>query len=273
MTPASQPARRERGGRVLWRACGILVCAALGASALNYARLQWVAPYPERFVTVTKTVTVAQPVSSLTVQLSAPVQVIARPGNGVQVTSTDIYAPRSGGAPVLTRATSGGRLTLSCADGSSCGVGGVMVIVPPDAAVTVMSGGAAVSVDGLHGPLTAMTQGGGLDVSDLTGPLYADTGGGALTARGLSSQTVIVRTGGEETRIGFARPPRTVVVSGDASAITLAVPGGPYAVTTGIYDATTTGALVRVGVPTSPGAPRTLVLDTYDGSITVEPAR
>jgi hypothetical protein len=272
MTSVSEPALRGRGGRVLWRACGIGVCAALGAGALHFAGHHWTAPIGERLATVTKTITVAQPVTSLTVRLpSTAVQVIARPGKGVKVTSTVSYDPLYGGPPPgVRRALSGGRLTLSCAGGDGCS-DSTTVIVPPDVAVTVLSAGGPVNVDGLHGPLTAMTAG-GLSVSDLTGPLYADIEGGALTARGLSSQTVIVSSVGDETRIGFARPPRTVVVSSYGSAITLAVPGGPYAVSTGLGDAGNTDAPVRVGIPTSLGAPRTLTLDAQGAPVTVEPA-
>ena len=273
VTSVSQGARRGRGGRALWRACGIVVCAALGVSALTVARHHWTAPIGERFVTVTKTVTVAQPVTSLTVRLpSTAVQVIARPGKGVQITSTVSYAPLfTSPAPDVRRALSGGRLTLSCPGGDGCS-DYLKVTVPPDVAVTVMSAAGPVNVDGLHGPLTAMTSG-GLNVSDLTGPLYADVEGGAMTARGLCSQTVIVSSTGDQMRISFARPPRTVVVSSFGSAITLAVPGGPYAVSTGPDDAASADGPVRVGIPTSPGAPRTLTLDAQGAPVTVEPAR
>jgi hypothetical protein len=265
MTPVSQ---RGRGGRILWRACGIAVCAALGAGALNYALRHSTAPFPQQFITVTRTVTVAQPVTSLTVRLpGTQVQVIARPRKDVQVTSSVMYDPKLGGPLFETRAVSGGRLTLSCPGEGQCGQY-TTVAIPPDVAVTVISGGATVSADGLHGPLTASTQGGDLHVSDLTGPLYADTEAGAVSARGLRSQTVIVSAGGGDVQIGFARPPRTVVVSSWGNPVTLTVPGGPYAV-----NALAAQSGVSVRVPISPGAPRTLTLTSDNGPVTVEPAR
>jgi len=275
-------------GRWVWGLSGLATAAALaipGARLIATAGDPWPGPNPVR--TVTRTVTIAQPVTRLDVQTyGTPVQVTAGPVRRVQVTETIAWNPQGGWRPAVTQSVSGGRLALAdpvCNANDDCGVS-FAVTVPPHVAVAVATEGAPITVSGAaganldssggpvratgtDGALTVTTEGGPLVVDGLTGPLYADTGGGPLLARDVAAATATVMTGGGEALLGLTAAPDTVVVSTDGGPGTLAVPGGPYAVITD-----SSGGPQLVGIATNPAAGHAITMDTAGGPLQIEPA-
>jgi len=150
---------------------------------------------------MTRTVTVTQPVSSLSVEsYGAPIQVTSGPVHQVTVREAISY-PGPGQAPTVTAAVSDRRLTLdapACAT-TGCSVG-FTVTVPAGVAVTAESdnggiavtgvaganldsGGGPVQASHVDGPLTISSEDGGITVSDVTAPgVNLDSGGGPVQA-------------------------------------------------------------------------------------------
>jgi Putative adhesin len=151
---------------------------------------------------MTRTITVTQPVSSLSVEsYGAPIQVTAGPVHRVTVTEAISYpGPGPGQPPSVTATVSDGRLTLdapACAT-TGCSVG-FTVAVPTGVAVTAESddggiavagvaganldsGGGPVRASGIDGPLSVSSEDGGITVSDVTAPsgTNLDSGGGPI---------------------------------------------------------------------------------------------
>jgi hypothetical protein len=281
MRPVASP------GRWVWGVSGLVTAVALAIPGTRLITGAGVPgnQYAQPQNTVTRTITVPQPVTSLNVQsYGAPVEVTAGSVRRVQVTETILYGPQGGRPPAVTPSVSGGRLTLA---DPACGVSGCSVsfrvTVPPDVTVTAAteggpvtvsgtaganldSGGGPVRATGLDGPLTVRTGGGPLLLNGLTGPLYADTGGGPLLAEDVAAAKVTVITGGGEARIGFTAAPGTVTVSTDGGPAALAVPGGPYALT-----ADSGGGPELVGIATDPAARRSITVTSGGGPLQVEP--
>ncbi len=152
--------------------------------------------------TMTRTVTVTQPVTSLSVEsYGAPIQVTAGPVHHITVTEAISY-PGPGPTPAVTAAVSDRKLTLdasSCAD-TGCSVG-FTVTVPPGVSVTAESdnggiavagvaganldsGGGPVQASHIDGPLSVTSEDGGITVSDVSAPggTNLDSGGGPVQA-------------------------------------------------------------------------------------------
>ena len=236
--------------------------------------------------TAIRTVTVPQPVTSLTVQTYGdPVQVTAGLVRGVQITETLTYDPQAGGPPAVAQPVSGGHLSLgdpACAN-SDCDVS-FTVTVPSGVTVTVSTEGGPVTVSGIAGanldsgggpvrateiggPLTVSTGGGPLTLDGLAGTLSADTGGGPLTARGVAAATATITTGGGDARLAFSAAPDTLTVGTDGGAAQLAVPGGPYALT-----ADSGGGPQSAGIATDPAAGRSITVISGGGPLWIGPA-
>jgi len=276
-------------GRWIWGLSGLVTIAALaipGVRLITYAGVSS-AMGVEPQTTVTRTVTVPQPVTSLDVQsYGSPVQVTAGPVRRVRVTETFTYSrAKDAGLPAVTQSVSGGRLTLAdpVCEVSRCSVS-FTVIVPAGVTVAVATQGGPVIVTGIAGAdldsgggpvrateikghLTVATEDGPLELDGLTGPLHADTGGGPLLADNVSAAAVTVITGGGDARIVFAAAPDTVLVSTDGGPATLTVPGGPYAVS-----ANSDGGPQLVGIATDPAAGRSITVTSGGGPLLIEPA-
>jgi hypothetical protein len=226
--------------------------------------------------TQTRSVTVTQPVTSLNVQDYGMIQVTAAAVSHVEVTEMIAFYGRP---PAVTQSVSGGVLTLADpACTLSCSVS-FAVRVPPGVTVTATGGamfisgtaganldsdGAPVSATDIHGPLTVSTHGGPLQINGLTGPLRADTDGGSAVATGLTSATASVSTGSGLAQIAFAAAPESVTVSTVRGPVSLAVPGGPYALT-----ANSDGAPQIIGIATSSAAGRSITVSTGGGQLTI----
>ena len=195
-----RPAAR---GRWIWTLTGLATVGllawpvvALISAAGNGGQGEFVTATP----TMTRTVTVTQPVSSLSVvSYGAPIRITAGPVHQVTVTEAISY-PGPVQPPSVTAAVSDGRLTLdapACAT-TGCSVG-FTVAVPTGVAVTAESDdggidvagvaganldsdGGAVQVSHIDGPLTISSEDGGITVADVTAPsgTNLDSGGGPI---------------------------------------------------------------------------------------------
>jgi hypothetical protein len=277
-----------RTGRWVWVLSGLVTAAVLVAPG---ARLITLGLGPanasaEPQAVTTRTVTVPQPVTSLTVQSDGgQVQVTAGHVRRVQFAETIMYEQQGEGPPAVAQSVSGGRLSLSdqaCAY-SDCSVD-FSVIVPFGVTVSVATQGGPAAVSGvagvnldtgggparvslIGGPLTVSTEGGPLVLRGVTGPLRADTGGGDLTAQDVAAATATITTGGGLAMVTFAKAPESVSVSTDGGTAILAVPGGPYAVA-----ADSDGGSQSMAIATDPGARSTLTVTTGGGPLRIEPA-
>jgi len=212
-------------GRWVWGLSGVVTVLALAVSGLVLAAAgSHRQPPPQE--TLTRRVTLVQPVTSLTVQsYGGPVRVTSGSAGRVQISETITYeyGSQAGGPPAVTESLSRGHLILAdpaCLQVFPCVVG-FAVTVPPGVTVTAMtdggpltvsgtgaanldSGGAPVSATRIGGPLTVSTEGGPLLVDGLSGALRADTGGGSLTALGVGAAAATVSTDGGDVRIAFS---------------------------------------------------------------------
>jgi hypothetical protein len=208
-------------GRWIWTVSGLvtvglltLPAAALVTSAGNNGPGQVVTATPARTVTIT------QPISSLSVEsYGAPIQVTAMPVHRVTVTEAISYDSQAGPAPAVTDAVSGGRLTLAaptCAsDGCSVGFtvtvpSGVAVAAESDnGSITVVgaaganldSGGGPVQATQIDGPLTISSENGSVTVADVTAPagVNVDSGGGPVQASQIDGPLTISSENGDIT--------------------------------------------------------------------------
>ena len=274
-------------GRWVWALSGLVTAAVLVLPGARLITLRdgAVTASAEPQAVATRTVTVPQPVTSLTVQDNGgEVQVTAGQVSRVQVTETIMYDQHGDGPPAVSQSVSGGRLSLSdpaCAN-SDCSVN-FSVTVPFGVTVSVATQGGPAAVSGVAGayldtgggparatlvggPVTATTEGGPLMLRGVTGPLRADTGGGDLLAQGIAAATATITTSGGSAMVTFAAAPDSVSVSTDGGPVVLAVPGGPYAVA-----ADSDGGPLSVAIATNPNARPTLAVTSGGGPLRIEP--
>jgi hypothetical protein len=182
-------------GRWIWRASGLITSAALVfVGAHLFARAGGFPEHAQPQATATRTVTVRQPVTSLTVQsYGGSVQITGAPVDRVQITETLMYDAPTGnlsavpqsasagsgsaspatapGVPAVVQSVSGGHLSVGdpgCAS-SDCSVS-FAVTVPSDVTVIVITEGGPISVSGVAG--ANLDSGGGLvRVTGIGGPL------------------------------------------------------------------------------------------------------
>jgi hypothetical protein len=274
-------------GRWVWGLAGLATVLALTFSGIALVHAAGPTPTPPTPVTVTQTVTLARPVTSLTVQsYGGAVRITSRPIGRVQVSDTLTYGPLAGGGPPpVTESWSRGHLILAdpaCSQDGDCMVN-FAVTVPPGIAVTAITDGGALTVSGtgaanldsgdgpvsatrIGGPLTVSSEGGSLLVDGLSGALRADTGGGNLTADRVDAAVVTVSTDGGDARITFSAAPRQVTVSTNGGLAALTVPGGPYALT-----ADSSGGPESVGIATNPAALPSITVSSGGGPVQVTP--
>ena len=275
-------------GRWIWGVSGLVTTAALIISGTYLITSAGQAQPAQPAQTATRTVTVPQPVTSLTVQsYGDPVQVTAGPVRRVEVTETLNYDPQEGGPPAVVQSVSGGHLSLgdpACAN-SDCDVS-FAVTVPSDVTATVTTEGGSVSVSGIAGanldsgngpvraaeiggPLTVITGGGPLALDGLAGTLSADTGGGPLTAQGVAVTTATITTAGGDARLAFSAAPDTVTVNTDGGSLTLDGPVGRLSADTGGGPLTAQGVAVTTAMVTTGGGDAHLAFSAAPDMVTV----
>ena len=247
-----RPAAR---GRWIWTLSGLATVGLLAwpvvvliSSAGNGGQGEFVTAAP----TVNRTITVTQPVTSLSVDsYGAPIQITAGPVHHITVTEAITY-PGPGPAPAVTAAVSDRKLTLdasSCAD-TGCSVGFTLT-VPPGVSVTAESedggiavtgaaganldsGGGPVQASHIDGPLSVTSEDGGITVSDVSAPsgTNLDSGGGpvqashidgpltiasedgGITVSDVTAPGVNLDSGGGPVQVGRVNGPLTVTSEG-----------------------------------------------------------
>jgi hypothetical protein len=291
-------------GRWIWALSGLITTAALivlGAQLITSAGQD---EYAQPQSIATRTVTVLQPVTSLTVQsYGAPVQVTAGPVQHVQVTETFMYDTQAEGsstvahavpsgplsatpagsqpgpgtplsaAPAVVQSVSGGRLSLTapaCA-ASGCSVG-FAITAPPGITATVVTEGGPVTVSGIAG--ANLDSGGGpVRATEIGGPLTVSTGGGSLLLNGLAGPLLADTGSGSMTAQGVTSATATVSTGGGDA--WMAFSAAPDTVTV-----STDGGAAQLAVPGGPyaliaandGGPQSVGIATDPGahrSITV----
>jgi len=101
-------------GRWVWRLSGLITAAVLVLFGAHLITRAGQAEYAQPQAAVTRTVTVPQPVTSLTVQsYGAPVQVTGAPVDRVQITETLMYDAPGGTLSAVPQSASAGPVSAS----------------------------------------------------------------------------------------------------------------------------------------------------------------
>ena len=275
-------------GQWIWRASGLITAAVLVFVGAHLITRAGQPEYAQPRATAVQTVTVRQPVTSLTVQsYGAPVQITAGPVRRVEITETIMYDPQAGGAPEVVHAVpagplsaspasvpavpsvpagpggaptvaqsmSGGHLSVgdpACAN-SDCSVSFAMT-VPSDVTATVTTDGGPVSVSGIAGA-NLESGGGPVRATAIGGPLTVITDGGSLQLAGLAGPLSADTGGGPLTAQGITSATATVTTDGGNARLAFAA--APDTVTV-----STDGGDVQLAVP---GGPYALIADSDEG--------
>ena len=240
LTAPDRPPATDRPtalGRWIWTVTGLATVGLLAwpvvgliSRAGNGGQGEFLTAAP----TMTRTVIVTQPVTSLSVEsYGAPIRITAGPVHQVTVTEAISFAG-PGQAPAVTSAVSDRRLTLdapACAT-SGCSVG-FTVTVPTGVAVTAESddggiavsgaaganldsGGGPVQASDVDGPLSVSSEDGGITVSDVAAPsgTNLDSGGGPVQASHIEGPLTVSSEDGGITVSDVAAPSGTNLDSG-----------------------------------------------------------
>ena len=273
-------------GRWIWGLSGLVTIAVLAVPGIRHVTSAGQAESAQPQSTATQTVTVSQPVTSLTVQsYGGPVQVTAGPVRHVEITETIMYDPQAGdapavasavptgplsaspagapstsgsslsGPPAVVQSVSGGHLSLAapaCAV-SDCSVG-FSVITPSDVTVTVTTEGGQVTVSGIAGA-NLDSGNGSVSATNIGGPLTVNTGGGSLQLDGLTGTLSADTGGGPLTAQGIAATSATITTGGGDARMTFSA--APDSLTV-----STDGGSAQLAVP---GGPYALNADSDGG--------
>jgi len=280
-------------GRWIWRLSGLTTTAALVVAGSHLITSAGQPEHAQPQTTVTRTVTLQEPVTSLTVQsYGAPVQVTGAPVRRVQITETLMYDSQAGnlsavpqptaspisaspsalsgpsapsapsapggplsGAPAVVQSLSGGRLSVGdpACADSDCSVS-FSVTVPSDVTAIVSTEGGSVSVSGIAGA-NLDSEGGPVNAGRIGGPLTVVTGGGSLQLGGLAGPLSADTGGGPLT--AQAVTSATATVTTDGGNASLAFAAAPDTVTV-----STDGGDAQLAVP---GGPYALTADSDGG--------
>jgi hypothetical protein len=259
-------------GRLVWGISGVVTVAALAVSGAHLITSPWDPGQGQQIQgTVTRTVTLSQPVTSVNVQsYGGSVKVTGARVSRVKVTEAVGVPGPGNGTPPVAATVRDGQLSVggpACGSWENCV--SFTVTVPRDVAVTVaseggpvtVSGVAAVNLDsdggstvvsGIDGPVTAATGGGPLDLADVTGPLQADTGNGSLIASAITAKTAMVTTDGGPAQLTGSIGALGVYTDGGSANITLSTAPDTVTIDTG-------GGPATLAVPGTVTTPRATV--------------
>ena len=273
-------------GRWIWALSGLVTMVALALPGIRLITSGGQAENAQPQATVTRTVTVPQPVTSLTVQsYGAPVQITAGPVRRVQITETIMYdsqagnlsavpqsasaspvsAPPAGPQPVsgspvtappaVVQSVSGGWLSLTapaCAT-SDCSVS-FAVTAPPAVTATVITDGGSVTLSGIAAA-NVDSGGGPVSATMIDGPLTVSTDDGPLLLDGLAGPLRADTGGGPLTAQAIAAATATVSTGGGSASMTYSAAPDSVALSTD-------GGPARLAVP---GGPYALTADSGGG--------
>jgi Putative adhesin len=261
-TPDRPPTtnRPAKPGRWIWTVSGLATVALLAWPVVvlimntgNSGQGEFVTATP----VTTRTITVTQPVTSLSVEsYGAPIQITAGPVHSVTVAEAIRY-PGPGQAPAVTATVSDRKLTLAapaCAD-TDCSVG-FTVTVPSGIAVTAESDNGGIAVTGVAGA-TLDSGGGPVQASHIDGPLSISSEDGEITASDVSAPGgTNLDSGGGPVQASHIDGPLTISSEdGDITVSDVTAPG---------LNLDSGGGPIQVGRVNGP-----LTLASEDGSVTV----
>jgi hypothetical protein len=239
--------------------------------------------------------------SSFPVSYGIPVQgnqVVATIGSGditVRQGGTDREAQLTGRVnytfvrPDLTEHTtaSGTVVNVNCRiPTGNCGLTGTLV-VPPQTALSLSSGGGDMSVTGVDdnmtltsdggdvavsgtgGIATVYTGGGDLNASDLAGIAKLISAGGDITGNDLSTPTLNAESGGGDVTLVFTKPPQNLDIISGGGDITVLLPQGSTAYRVA---GNAGGGSESVAIPTSNSSAHTITADSGGGDISIAEA-
>lgn len=143
----------------------------------------------------------------------------------------------------------------------------VTISVPNELPVTVVGTNGAVTATGLTGDLEVGTTNGSITVDGSAGALELRTTNGAIEVRDAESETVVAATTNGEISLEFASSPTSVEAAGTNGSIAIEVPDArqEYAIDVD----TVNGDTDLVRVVNDPGAERTILAHTINGSVTI----
>jgi hypothetical protein len=187
-------------GQWIWRTSGLITTAALVfVGAHLFARAGGFPEHAQPQATATRTVTVAEPVTSLTVQsYGGSVQITGAPVDHVQITETLMYDAPGGNLSAVPQSASASPVSASpAAPGAAPGVpavaqsvsGGHLSLGDPECASSDCSVNFAVTVP-VDVTVTVVTEGGSISVSGVAGA-NLDAGGGLVRATGIGAPLVV----------------------------------------------------------------------------------
>ncbi len=234
-------------GRWIWRASGLATAAALVVAGSYLITSAGQAGNAQPLTTVTRTVTVSQQVTGLTVQsYGAPVQVTAAAVGHVQIIETLMYDAQAGGASTVAHAAPAPP-PVPAAPGAQASAAPAAPSVPvsasPSAAPSAPGGAPAVvqSVSGGHlsvgdpacadsdcsvsfavtvpSDVTASvsTEGGSVSVSGIAGA-NLESDGGPVSATEIGGPLTVITGGGSLQLDGLAGPLNADTGSGSLTA-------------------------------------------------------
>jgi Putative adhesin len=278
LTAPERPSATDRPsarGRWIWTATGLATVALLAwpvvgliTRAGNGGQGEFIAAAP----LMTQTVTVTQPVTSLSVEsYGAPIQITAGPVHDVTVTEAISYAG-PGQAPAVTAAVSDRRLTLAAPACATIGCSvGFTVTVPPGVAVTAESDNGGIAVTGvadanldsaggpvqashIDGSLSVTSENGGITVSDVSAPggTNLDSGGGPVQASHIDGPLTISSENGDITVSDVTSP--GVNLDSGGGAIQVGRMDGPLALTSENGNVTVNGLTGDLDADTGGGS-------------------
>ena len=268
------PDRPSTRGRWIWALSGLVTVGLLAwpvvgliSRAGNGGQGEFVTGAP----TMTRTVSVTQPVTSLSVEsYGAPIRITAGTVHQVTVTEAISYAG-PGQAPAVTAAVSDRRLTLDApaCPNTGCSVGftvtvptGVAVSADSDnggiavsgvAGANLDSGGGPVQASHINGPLSISSEDGGITVSDVSAPsgVNLDSGGGPVQASHINGPLTISSEDGGITVSDVTAP--GVNLDSGGGPVQVGRVDGPLTVTSEDGSVTVNGLTGDLGADTGGG--------------------
>jgi hypothetical protein len=289
-------------GRWVWGVSGLVTAAVLivpGSHFIITTGENQSGPVPSG--NVARTVTVSQPVTSVTVQsYGSSIEVTGAPVSHIEVTEW-FAVPAGSRTPRVAEVVRNGQLSVGS---SGCGTDGdcsaFVLTVPRDMTVHVASqggpvevsgvgavsgdsGGGSMDLIGIDGPVNVTTDGGPIQLGQVTGQINVDTGGGSLDATAITAGTAVISTdsgpaqltgsvgrlsvqsGGGSIGVTLTTPADTVTLASDSGPAALTVPGGPYLVT-----ASSDGGPESVSIPSTATATRSITVTSGGGSLQIQ---
>jgi hypothetical protein len=168
-------------------------------------------------------------------------------------------------APVSSHEVAGGTLSLR-GKGSPLlsGIVGYTVKVPAGVRLHVRTLSASVEVRGINGGTEVETISGNITLEEIGGDVQIKTDIGEVLARRLAAPSLRAATRMGSLDLAFAAPPDVVDITAEGADVTLAVPGGGYAV-----NAQSGSGATDIGVANETSAARRITVANTTGPVTI----